>query len=58
MPSPNGIIKIRGDRTTGVSMLEKLQTLVAAQEAVAGYGEPDQALSSSRQHVSSFAPRM
>jgi hypothetical protein len=30
MPSTNGIIKIRGDRTTGIFALEKLQTLAAA----------------------------
>jgi hypothetical protein len=41
MPSPNGVIKIRGDRFIGVSVLEKLQTLVAAQEAAASHGEQD-----------------
>jgi hypothetical protein len=46
--SPNGIIKIRRDRSTGVSTLEKLQALAVAQEAAAGYGAPDKAPSSSR----------
>jgi hypothetical protein len=31
MPSSNGIIKIRGDRTVGAFTLEKLQALAAAQ---------------------------
>jgi hypothetical protein len=30
MPSPNGIIKVRGDHSTGISMLEKLQALAVA----------------------------
>jgi hypothetical protein len=38
MLSPNGIIKIRVDRDADVSMLEKLQALVAAQEAAASFG--------------------
>jgi hypothetical protein len=29
MPSPNGVLKIRGDREAGISALEKLQALVA-----------------------------
>jgi hypothetical protein len=58
MPSPNGIIKIRGDRTTGACVLEKLQALAAAQEAAADYGEPDQAPSSSCQRVSSSTPHV
>jgi hypothetical protein len=33
MPSPNGAIRIRGDRTACVSALEKLQTPAAAHEA-------------------------
>jgi hypothetical protein len=44
---PNGIIKIHGDRTTDAFVPEKLQELAVAQEATAGYGEPDQAPSSS-----------
>jgi hypothetical protein len=47
MPSPNGIIKIRGDRSIGVS------TLTVVHEAAAGEGVPDQALSSLRQRISS-----
>jgi hypothetical protein len=53
MPSPNGIIKICGDCSAGISALEKLQTLVAAHEVTAGNGAPDQALSISCQCVSS-----
>jgi hypothetical protein len=56
MPSLNGIIKIRGDRTAGVFTLEKLQVLAMAQEAAVGNGAPEQAPLSSRQHVSSSAP--
>jgi hypothetical protein len=41
MSSPSGILKVRGDRSTGVSALEKLQALAAAQEAAAGYGGAD-----------------
>jgi hypothetical protein len=39
MLSPNGVIKVRGDRSTGVSTLEKLQALAAAHEAAAGHDE-------------------
>jgi hypothetical protein len=35
MPSPNGVLKIRGDRDAGVSTLEKVQALAASREAVA-----------------------
>jgi hypothetical protein len=47
MPSPNGIIKIRGDRTIGISALEKHQALATAQKAIVDYGELDQEPSSS-----------
>jgi hypothetical protein len=40
MSSPNGIIKVRGDRSVDVSALEKLQALAAAYEAAAGHGRP------------------
>jgi hypothetical protein len=56
MPSPSGNITIRRDRSVGVSMLEKLHVLVAAQEATSGYGAPDQAPSSLHQRVSSSTP--
>jgi hypothetical protein len=58
IPSPNGVIKIRGDRSANVSMLEKLQALAASHEATAGQGAPDQAPSSLCQRVSSSAPRV
>jgi hypothetical protein len=48
MPSPNGIIKIRGDRTTSIFTLEKLEALAAAHEVATGQGAPDQEPSSSR----------
>jgi hypothetical protein len=35
MPSPSGVLKIRGDRDTGACALEKLQALAASREAVA-----------------------
>jgi hypothetical protein len=38
MPSPNGILKIRGDRDTGACVLEKLQVLAAAREATEELG--------------------
>jgi hypothetical protein len=55
MSSPNGIIKIRGDRITGAFTLEKLQALATAQEAVVGFCELNQAPSSSCQHILSSA---
>jgi hypothetical protein len=58
IPSPNGVIKIRGDRFANVSMLEKLQALAASHEATAGQGAPDQAPSSLCQRVSSSAPHV
>jgi hypothetical protein len=58
MSSPNGIIKVHGDRSTGVSALEKLQALAAAHEATAGHGEQDQMPSSSRQRGSTFVPHV
>jgi hypothetical protein len=56
MSSPNGVIKIRGDRITGAFTLEKLQALATTQEDVVGFGESDQAPSSSCQRILSFAP--
>jgi hypothetical protein len=56
MPSPNDILKIRGDREAGVSALKKLQALAAQHEAAAGPGSPDLAPSSSCQRGSSSAP--
>jgi hypothetical protein len=38
MLSPNGVIKVHGDRSINVSALEKLQALVTAQEAIVGHG--------------------
>jgi hypothetical protein len=48
MPSPNYIIKIHEDCSTGVSALEKIQALAVAHEATAGHGDPDLTPSSSR----------
>jgi hypothetical protein len=58
MSSPNGILKIRGDREADVSTLEKLQALATQHEAAAGPGSPVLAPSSSRQRGSSSAPRV
>jgi hypothetical protein len=38
MPSPNGVLKIRGDRDAGACALEKLQALAVACEAAAEPG--------------------
>jgi hypothetical protein len=35
MPTPDGVLRIQGDRDAGVCALEKLQALAAAREAVA-----------------------
>jgi hypothetical protein len=48
MPSPNGVLKIHGDRDAGVSTLEKLQALAVEHEAAARPGSMDQAPLSSR----------
>jgi hypothetical protein len=58
MPSPNGVLKIRGDRDAGVCVLEKLQALAAAREAIEEPGGQDPAPSSSCQHDSASAPRV
>jgi hypothetical protein len=58
MPSPNGVLKIRGNYDAGVSMLEKLQALGAACEAATGLGGQDSAPSSSHQHSSTSAPHV
>jgi hypothetical protein len=58
MPSPNGIIKIHGDRFVSVSMLEKLQALAVTHEIAASHGVPEQAPLSSCQRVSSSRPRV
>jgi hypothetical protein len=58
MSSPNGIIKIHEDRSASISVLEKLQVLATTHEVAAGQGVPDQALSSSHQHVSASAPHV
>jgi hypothetical protein len=41
MPSPNGVIKIHGDRSAGVFALEKLHALAAAHEGAARPGDQD-----------------
>jgi hypothetical protein len=58
MLSPNGVNKIHGDRSTGVSALEQLQALAVAHEAAAGHGDKDPAPSSLHQHGSTSAPRV
>jgi hypothetical protein len=58
MPSPNGIIKIHRDCTTGSFTLEKLHALETPQEATAGFGELGQVPSSLHQCISSSAPHV
>jgi hypothetical protein len=58
MPSPNGVLKIRGDRDTGACALEKLQALAAAHEAAEEPGGQDPAPPSSRQCGSVSAPHV
>jgi hypothetical protein len=58
MPSPSGVLKIRGDRDMGVCALEKLQALAAAHEAAEEPGGQDLAPSSSRQRSSASAPHV
>jgi hypothetical protein len=55
---PDGIIKIRRDRTPDTFVLEKLHTSAVVHEATAGFGKQDQAPSTSRKHVSSSAPHV
>jgi hypothetical protein len=58
MPSPIGILKIRGDRDTGVCALEKLHALAAAHEAAEELGGQDLAPLGLRQRGSASAPCM
>jgi hypothetical protein len=58
MPSPNSIIKIHKDRSTGIFAMEKLQALAAAHKVAACYEALDQAPLSSRQRISPSAPRV
>jgi hypothetical protein len=58
MPSPNGVLKVRGDRDAGACALEKLQALTAAREAVVEPRGQDPAPPSSRQHGLASAPRV
>jgi hypothetical protein len=58
MPSPNGVLKIRGDCDMGACVLEKLQALVAAHEAAEEPGGQDPAPPSSHRHGSVSAPRV
>jgi hypothetical protein len=58
MPSPNDVLKIRGDRDVEVSALEKLQALAASRKAAEEPGGQDLAPSSSRQRGSASAPHV
>jgi hypothetical protein len=58
MPSPNGVLKIRGDCDARVCALEKLQALAAAHEAAEEPRGQDRAPLSSRQRGSASAPRV
>jgi hypothetical protein len=56
MPSPNNIIKIRGDCSINIFVLEKLEALAAAQEAATGHDGQDQESLSLCQCGSTSAP--
>jgi hypothetical protein len=58
MPSPGGVLRIRGDRDAGAYALEKLQALAVAREAVAEPRDQSPAPLSLRQRVSTPAPRV
>jgi hypothetical protein len=58
MPSPGGVLRIRGDRDAGACALEKLQALAAAREAVAEPQDQSTASPGTRQRVSTPAPRV
>jgi uncharacterized Zn finger protein (UPF0148 family) len=58
MPSPKGILNIRGDHDAGVSALEKLQALAAAHEATEEPGGQDLSPSSSHQRGSASSPHV
>jgi hypothetical protein len=56
IPSPNGVLKIRGDRDTWVSVLNKLLTLAAPRDVTAEHGGQDPAPLSSHQCGSASVP--
>jgi hypothetical protein len=56
MSSPNGVLKIRGDRDAGACALEKLQALAAAREATEEPRGQDPMPTSLRQRGSVSAP--
>jgi hypothetical protein len=58
MPTPDGVLRIRGDRDAGACALEKLQALAAAREAVAEPRDQSTAPPGSRQRVSTSAPHV
>jgi hypothetical protein len=58
MPTPDGVLRIPGDRDAGACALEKLQALEAAREAVAEPRDQSIAPPGSRQRVSTSAPRV
>jgi hypothetical protein len=58
MLSPNGVLKIQGDRDAGACALEKLLALAMAHEATAEPGDQDPAPPSSCQRGSASAPRV
>jgi hypothetical protein len=58
MPTPDGVLRIRGDRDAGACALEKLQALAVAREAVVEPRDQRTAPPGSRQRVSTSAPRV
>jgi hypothetical protein len=58
MPTPDGVLRIRGDRDAGACALEKLQALATAREAVAEPQDQSTTPPGSRRRVSTPAPRV
>jgi hypothetical protein len=58
MPSPNGVLRIQGDRDAGTCALEKFWALAAALEAAGEHWGQNPMPLSSRQRGSVSAPRM
>jgi hypothetical protein len=58
MPTPDGVLRIRGDLDAGACALEKLQALAVAREAVAEPRDQSTAPPGSCQRVSTSAPRV
>jgi hypothetical protein len=58
IPTPDGVLRIQGDRDAGAYALEKLQALAAAREAVAEPRDQSTSPPGSRQRVLTPVPRV